>query len=89
MKKVTSKIGVFVSGVITGALAMLVYKNIQFGKKSELHEENYNNLNDLFKVSDTDNTPTDNIFETYDETEWPEEVEVEPELEINDDDYEF
>lgn len=60
MKKVMIGIGAFVSGVITGAAAMLVYKNIQIGKKSKLHEENYNNLNDLFGQQDSSNKT--NIF---------------------------
>lgn len=60
MKTVMIGIGAFVSGVITGAAAMLVYKNIQIGKKSKLHEENYNNLNDLFGQQDSSNKT--NIF---------------------------
>ena len=60
MKKVMIGIGAFVGGVITGAAAMLVYKNIQIGKKSKLHEENYNNLNDLFGQQDSPNKT--NIF---------------------------
>ena len=47
MKKVMIGIGAFVGGVITGAAAMLVYKNIQIGKKSKLHEENYSKLEAL------------------------------------------
>ena len=60
MKTTMIGIGAFVSGVITGAVAMLVYKNIQIGKKSKLHEENYNNLNDLFGQQDSSNKT--NIF---------------------------
>ena len=60
MKTTMIGIGAFVSGVITGAAAMLVYKNIQIGKKSKLHEENYNNLNDLFGQQDSSNKT--NIF---------------------------
>ena len=89
MKKVMIGIGVFTAGVITGAVAMLVHKNIQFGKKSDLHEENYNNLNDLFRGSDLDSTPEDNAFETYEEGEWPDEVEAEPEMRFDDYDSEL
>ena len=84
MKKAVIKLGVFVGGVIMGAAAMLIYKNIQFGKKSKLHEENYNNLNDIFKPVDPKNNTTQNIFAEAD-TKWSDELSDEVDEDDEDD----
>lgn len=77
--------GIFVGGLITGAVSMLVYKNIKFGKQSKLHEENYNNLNDLFTPHSADGDIEDvfenlgmdsDDFEDSEYEDWPDEVDT-------------
>ena len=80
--------GIFVGGLIAGAVSMLVYKNIKFGKQSKLHEESYNNLNDLFMTHPSDGGTAKTLFGTFTaspdltETEeavyedWPDEIDM-------------
>lgn len=84
-KNILIGVGIFVGGLITGAVSMLVYKNIKFGKQSKLHEENYNNLNDLFMPHSTDGGIEDvfedlgmdpDDFEDSEYEDWPDEVDT-------------
>lgn len=86
-KNILIGIGIFVGGLITGAVSMLVYKNIKFGKQSKLHEENYNNLNDLFMTSGADGDTIKDVFEDLEMDpdtldidaeyeDWPDEVDI-------------
>ena len=84
-KNILIGVGIFVGGLITGAVSMLVYKNIKFGKQSKLHEENYNNLNDLFMSHSSDRGIEDvfedlgmdpDDFEDSEYEDWSDEVDT-------------